>query len=598
MSKRILLVALDPAHDVGIRLIEKKLRERGHITKLLPRDSTPEEVIDAAIKFDAEVVMVSRTIGYDFEILARLIDLAEAVGIRKKAVFILGGRAIRPQLAKELGYDAGFDPNVDIEEVIAFVEGRTLKRKEARKEFKKPDITAGYTYTIYDDEIRELLTNIVQKTLRWAERKESPGIMRAKIRLEMLRSPNKTEELLRKYAEYCDENVASFYNENIIRFKGVRLVSGEELKALAVWNENVKKHLIPKNVRHVTQKPLVFTQFGTGCPIMDVLSIKVSEAWGADGVIHFGPAWEARAEGLLSGVIAYAGDGTPTTPDNIRLYVNSKETHTLLTVRAHRGLNTPETVVIAGMLGAELTKINPVYGSIGGGTDPERLVVDAIASLKYAAMFSLPYDIPTNEELAGVPPYKAFAGMLISAVLGLKIGAKPILKPLFCNSPYMILEGLTEDNYVDYNFAKVMALRTIIDSPIWPGEPIGFMTHTEDRVQSSFETAFHALIALSAGVDAITIASSDEAYSGGSISVMARVDTLRVVKDAFRAIGNAKISPTERSYKYRDELIKNIKETLKMVNYYDNLAEAIYNEALGTKEEGAYPGKAGKGTVY
>ena len=161
----------------------------------------------------------------------------------------------------------------------------------------------------------------------------------------------------------------------------------------------------------------------------------------------------------------------------------------------------------------------------------------------------------------------------------------------------MILEGFTEDNYVDYNFAKVLALRKIIDAPIWPGEPIGFMTHSEDRVQSSFETAFHALIGLSADVNAITIASSDEAYSGGPISVMARVDTLRVVKEAFRAIGRAKITPTNQASKFANDLIEGIKHTLKEVNYYDNLAEAIYNEALGTKEEGAYPGRAGRGTV-
>jgi 4'-phosphopantetheinyl transferase EntD len=62
---------------------------------------------------------------------------------------------------------------------------------------------------------------------------------------------------------------------------------------------------------------------------------------------------------------------------------------------------------------------------------------------------------------------------------------------------------------------------------IWPGEPIGFMTHTEDRIQSSVTTALHASLATSLGIDAITIASSDEAYSRGSISVTSRIDTLK-----------------------------------------------------------------------
>ncbi|MCD6144192.1 cobalamin-dependent protein [Thermococcus sp.] len=598
-KKRILLVALDPVHDVGIRLIGKKLKERGYETLLLPRDTTPEEVIETAIKFNADIVMVSRTIGYNFEILSRVIELAEIAGIRKEVTFILGGRAIRAELAKELGYDVGFDPNVSIEDVIDFIEGKGPKEKIRHKKIstQKPDITKGFSYKIHDEEIKKLLKSIVEKTRSWAQGKTSPGIERAEIFLEMMMSSSKNKsKYIGKYLEFCDSKVVDFYHGEI-KFNEVNMVPKKEIDGFLEWVNKVKESMSPEKLRHSTQKPLVFIQFGTGSPIADAFAIKVSESWGADGVIHFGPAWEARTEGLLNGLVAYRGDGTPTTFENVKLYVKSKEKNTLLTIRAHRGLNTPETVVIAGIAGAELTKINPVYGSICGGTDPERLVIDSIKALEYAAKFSLSYDIPTNEELAGVPPYKAFAGMLISAALGIDVGAKPILKPLFCNSPYLILEGFTEDNYVDYNFAKVLALRKIIDAPIWPGEPIGFMTHSEDRVQSSFETAFHALIGLSADVNAITIASSDEAYSGGPISVMARVDTLRVVKEAFRAIGRAKITPTKQANKFANDLIKGIKQTLKEVDYYDNLAEAIYNEALGTKEEGAYPGRAGRGTV-
>lgn len=598
-KKKILLAALDPAHDVGIRVIEKKLKERGHKTLLLPRDTTPEEVIETAIKFKPDIIMISRTIGYDFEILSRVIELAELAGIRKKVTFVLGGRAIRPELAKELGYDVGFDPNVSIKDVINFIEGKSSeeKTKHEKISIQKPDITKGFSYKIYDEEIKKLLKSIVEKTISWSQGKTSPGIERAEIFLEMMTSLKNKNKCMEKYLEFCDSKVVDFYHGEI-KFNGVNRVPKKEIDSLLEWVNKVKESMSPEKLRHSTQKPLVFIQFGTGSPIADAFAIKVSESWGTDGVIHFGPAWEARTEGLLNGLVTYRGDGTPTTFENVKLYVKSKEKNTLLTIRAHRGLNTPETVVIAGIAGAELTKINPVYGSICGGTDPERLVIDSIRALEYAARFSLPYDIPTNEELAGVPPYKAFTGMLISAILGIEIGAKPILKPLFCNSPYLILEGFTEDNYVDYNFAKVLALRKIIDAPIWAGEPIGFMTHSEDRVQSSFETAFHALIGLSTDIEAITIASSDEAYSGGPISVMARVDTLRVVKDAFRAIGQAKIKPTNRAKKFANDLIEGIKQTLKEVDYYDNLAEAIYNEALGTKEEGAYPGRAGRGTVY
>ena len=124
----------------------------------------------------------------------------------------------------------------------------------------------------------------------------------------------------------------------------------------------------------------------------------------------------------------------------------------------------------------------------------------------------MPFDVVTNEELSGVPAFKAFAGMLIVSKLGLRLGGKPILQPLFCYSPEVMISGQMEDNYIDFNAAKIYCLRNIINAPIWCGAPIGFLTQTEDRVQSSLMTALHASLASSLGVDAISIAPSDEAF--------------------------------------------------------------------------------------
>jgi hypothetical protein len=111
--------------------------------------------------------------------------------------------------------------------------------------------------------------------------------------------------------------------------------------------------------------------------------------------------------------------------------------------------------------------------------------VDGVEATRIAARYNMPFDIPTNEELGGVPPHKAFAGMLVMAQLGRRLGAQPILKPLLCHGPYVMVQGLMEQNYVDYNFAKIRALQAMADFPIWPGEPIGFMTHDEEKVQSA-----------------------------------------------------------------------------------------------------------------
>jgi len=309
------------------------------------------------------------------------------------------------------------------------------------------------------------------------------------------------------------------------------------------------------------------------------------------------PPGGARTEGFLAGNLTHQEDGTVITPENLQRIYNSLEKSTLWQVRAHRGLNTPETVVLAGKIGADLTKINICYGSLAAGTDPARLTVDGFYAIKYAAKYKMPFDVVTNEELTGVPAYKAFAGMLIVADLAVRLGARPILQPLFAYSPEVMIGGQMEDNYVDFNAAKILALRSIIDAPIWPGAPIGFLTQTEDRVQSSLATSLHSLLATALGVDAISIASADEAYSGGPISVPAKIDTLRGVEESFRFLGNTGIKPSAKAEEWQEEIVSGIERVLKQVATRGDFVQSLYQGDLGTREEGAFPGRAGQNTV-
>jgi len=199
--------------------------------------------------------------------------------------------------------------------------------------------------------------------------------------------------------------------------------------------------------------------------------------------------------------------------------------------------------------------------------------------------------------LSGVPAWKTLAGLLINVMVGIKLGAKPILKPLFCYGPHIVINGMMKQNFIDYNAAKVYALREIVNAPIWPGEPIAFMTQSEERVQSANATSYHASLAASAGVDAITVASTDEAYSRGPICITSRIDSIRAISDAFRFVGDAKFATTSQADYFTEDLINKITETLREVDSKDNLTTAIYDGLLGNKEDGAYPGKFGFGTT-
>ncbi|GAQ26149.1 hypothetical protein TSYNTROOL_03170 [Tepidanaerobacter syntrophicus] len=599
VKKKVLLAPLDPVHDIGLKMIKRGLEKRGHETILLPPDYSAEEIIKTIIDKNVDVVLVSRTIGYGVaEILGKFIDLAEAAGIRDKVRIGIGGMAIRPELAAELGFDAGFGPGTTVEEAIAFVEGREYVPAEGKNAKVKKDITKGYDYEFHNKRIEKLLDSIVDAILSYVSDKTSPAVLRAQIRRQMLESSDESEiQSLRKdYAALCDDTIKSFYEAGKYRQK-TRPMTEDEINSLTRYVDSVNERMKPLNLQHTGKNPVVFIQYGTGCPFMDIAHIKSCEAWGADGAVHFDPSWGARAEGFLEGYITHEEDGSVITYENLKSIKNSLLPSTLWQVRAHRGLNTPETVLLAGKIGADLTKINIAYGSLGGGTDPERLTVDAVEAIKYAAEFNMPFDVVTNEELCGVPAYKAFAGMLIVSKLGLRLGGKPILQPLFCYSPEVMISGQMEDNYVDFNAAKIYCLRNIVNAPIWCGAPIGFLTQTEDRVQSSLMTALHASLASSLGVDGISIASSDEAFSGGPITAPARIDTLRATQASFRFFGQSNIIPTDNAKKWAADIEEGIEKTLELVEKNGNFVDALYKGLLGSREDGAYPGRAGRNSV-
>ncbi|HSW09942.1 MAG TPA: cobalamin-dependent protein [Bacillota bacterium] len=604
--RKVLLAPMDPVHDVGLKLVQRALDAAGHSTLRLPPDLSAEEIVSRAIEYQPDTVLVGRTLGYNVpEVLARLVDLMEAAGMRSRVRLGVGGMAIRPELAAELGYDRGFGPGTSPEEALAFVEGREPQPPAAAQTLEKPDLTAGYGYLAKDREVATSLEAIATAAVAWGKARTSPGVERARLRRRLLaaeagagagdgRVPESAEALRRAYVRECDPPIRAFY-EGTGPVGKTRPLSPDEIAALAAAAD--PGGFERRRVRHLQTRPRVFVQYGTGCPVMDSAHNRVAEAWGADGLVHFDPSWAARTEGLIEGHHSHEEDGTLLTLANLRSIGRARLSGTLWQVRAHRGLNTPEIVVLAAAAGADLTKVNPVYGSLGAGTDPERLVVDGVECLSLAAAAGLPLDVVTNEELCGVPAGKAFAGMLIIAAMAVHLGGRPILQPLFCLSPDVMVTGRMDDNFVDYNMAKVMALRQLYDAPIWPGAPIGFLTHTEDRVQSATSTALHAAIAVSLEVDAITIASADEAYSGGSIAAASRVDTLLATAEAFRFLGSAKVAPTPRAREWADELVAQIKDTLRRILERPSLVDALYAGVLGSPADGVYPGRAGRGTV-
>ena len=79
----------------------------------------------------ADALLVSQTVTQkDVHIknLTNLIELMEAEGLRDKMIVVCGGPRVSHELAKELGYDAGFGMNTYADDVGSYVAEEYVKR--------------------------------------------------------------------------------------------------------------------------------------------------------------------------------------------------------------------------------------------------------------------------------------------------------------------------------------------------------------------------------------------------------------------------------------------------------------------------------------
>ncbi len=129
------------AHTVGIDAIMNRKGFAGHyglerydmLETLNMGSQVPnEEFIAKAKEMKAEILLVSQTVtqkNIHIENLTNLVELLEAENMRDKVVLICGGARITHELAKELGYDAGFGPGKFAEDVISFALPELVQRK-------------------------------------------------------------------------------------------------------------------------------------------------------------------------------------------------------------------------------------------------------------------------------------------------------------------------------------------------------------------------------------------------------------------------------------------------------------------------------------
>lgn len=128
------------AHTVGIDAIMNMKGFNGHkglesyheIRAINLGAQVDSEVLVArAIEEKADVILVSQVVtqkNIHLDNLTRLSDLLEAEGLREKIILVVGGPRISHELAKELGYDAGFGSKSYAEDVASFAIHEWIKK--------------------------------------------------------------------------------------------------------------------------------------------------------------------------------------------------------------------------------------------------------------------------------------------------------------------------------------------------------------------------------------------------------------------------------------------------------------------------------------
>ena len=123
-SKRVLLAkpGLD-GHDRGVKVVARGLRDAGMEVIYLGLHQTPEQIVQAAIEEDVEVVGLSSLAGAHMTIIPKVIELLRERGAAD--IKVIGGGIIpEKDIAglEQLGVTKLFTPGTPTSEIVGFVQ--------------------------------------------------------------------------------------------------------------------------------------------------------------------------------------------------------------------------------------------------------------------------------------------------------------------------------------------------------------------------------------------------------------------------------------------------------------------------------------------
>jgi len=120
-------------HDRGAKVVARALRDAGFEVIYTGIRQTPEQVVEAAIQEDVDVIGVSILSGAHMTLMKRLMELLKEYGADDIPVF-LGGTIPIPDIEpiKKMGVREVFLPGTPLREIVDMVREAGLERRSRR----------------------------------------------------------------------------------------------------------------------------------------------------------------------------------------------------------------------------------------------------------------------------------------------------------------------------------------------------------------------------------------------------------------------------------------------------------------------------------
>jgi len=126
-SKKIKVLMAKPGldgHELGAIVVAKGLSEAGMEVVYTGLHQTPEQIINAAIQEDADVIGLSIYSGAHLGIMQKIMDRLEEKGVRQDFLVIVGGPIPLEDIPKlkQLGVAEVFSSRTPVERIAQFIQ--------------------------------------------------------------------------------------------------------------------------------------------------------------------------------------------------------------------------------------------------------------------------------------------------------------------------------------------------------------------------------------------------------------------------------------------------------------------------------------------